>query len=542
MLRPICEETFKGRPPRRPENRGLLDFKRRYIGIFRQEGSADEKNDVPDRKSKKAPKQDALNCLSFFSGAMGLDIGLEQEGINILLACETDNACRRTIVANEPGIGLIGDIRDYTVGEILEYANLRENGQVDIVVGGPPCQAFSTAGKRLGFQDERGNVFLKYIEVIREIQPQYAVIENVRGLFSSALSIDIDDEIIRSYDLDWAKTPGSTLFYIKKKLEAAGYNVTFNLYNSANFGSPQIRERVVITCTKSPNPVPYLRPTHSNEEVFGLERWRTFRDAVAGLDPARCDHIDFSEKRLKYIKMLKPGENWRNLPKELQPEAMGNSYHLGGGKTGFYRRLDWDSPSPTVVTHPAMPATELAHPTENRPLSIQEYKRIQEFPDDWVIEGSLLDKYKQIGNAVPVGLGRAIGRTIAAHRQGVETAAPEGFPYSRYKGTSDHEFETGILSGKRKNIVPVDNRIRLIRNFKTKNHDGCIQIRRIEYGKGNRLCQNIRRDELFPRHGDRPESRLQRKTQFADFPPEKFGHHNSLRLHAEMGGGIPGRI
>lgn len=409
-----------------------------------------KKNDVPDRKSKKAPKQDALNCLSFFSGAMGLDIGLEQEGINILLACETDNACRRTIVANEPGIGLIGDIRDYTAGEILEYANLRENGQVDIVVGGPPCQAFSTAGKRLGFQDERGNVFLKYIEVIREIQPQYAVIENVRGLFSSALSIDIDDEITRSYDINWAKTPGSTLFYIKKKLETAGYNVTFNLYNSANFGSPQIRERVVITCTKSPNPVPYLRPTHSNEEVFGLERWRTFRDAVAGLDPARCDHIDFSEKRLKYIKMLKPGENWRNLPKELQPEAMGNSYHLGGGKTGFYRRLDWDSPSPTVVTHPAMPATELAHPTENRPLSIQEYKRIQEFPDDWVIEGSLLDKYKQIGNAVPVGLGRAIGRTIAAHRQGVETAAPEGFPYSRYKGTSDHEFETGILSGKRK--------------------------------------------------------------------------------------------
>lgn len=140
MLRPICEETFKGRPPRRPENRGLLDYKRRYIGIFRQEGSADEKNDVPDRKSKKAPKQDALNCLSFFSGAMGLDIGLEQEGINILLACETDNACRRTIVANEPGIGLIGDIRDYTVGEILEYANLRETGRSTSSSAGRPAR------------------------------------------------------------------------------------------------------------------------------------------------------------------------------------------------------------------------------------------------------------------------------------------------------------------------------------------------------------------------------------------------------------------
>lgn len=117
-----------------------------------------KKNDVPDRKSKKAPKQDALNCLSFFSGAMGLDIGLEQEGINILLACETDNACRRTIVANEPGIGLIGDIRDYTVGRSWNTPTSGENGR-STSSSAAARQAFSTAGKRLGFQDERAMSF-----------------------------------------------------------------------------------------------------------------------------------------------------------------------------------------------------------------------------------------------------------------------------------------------------------------------------------------------------------------------------------------------
>ena len=106
-----------------------------------------KKNDVPDRKSKKAPKQDALNCLSFFSGAMGLDIGLEQEGINILLACETDNACRRTIVANEPGIGLIGDIRDYTVGRSWNTPTSGKTGRSTSSSAGRPARHSARPGK-----------------------------------------------------------------------------------------------------------------------------------------------------------------------------------------------------------------------------------------------------------------------------------------------------------------------------------------------------------------------------------------------------------
>lgn len=405
-----------------------------------------KKDSIPDRKSKKKVSKSKLNCLSFFSGAMGLDIGLEQAGINVLLACEIDNSSRQTIIANKPDIGLIGDIRDFSYDEILEYSNLNNPDCIDIIVGGPPCQAFSTAGKRMGFQDERGNVFLKYIDLIIHFKPKYAVIENVRGLMSSTLSIEIDDEITNKYKFDWSKISGSTLFYIKKKLEFAGYKISFNLYNSANFGTPQIRERVVIICTKLDKAVPHLEPTHSSEEIFSLKKWRTFKDVTGDLDTKQCDYIGFSEKRLKYIRMLKAGENWRSLPPEIQPIAMGNSYNLGGGKTGFYRRLAWDRPSPTLVTHPAMPATELAHPIEDRPLSVQEYKRIQEFPDNWEIKGALLEQYKQIGNAVPIGLGRAIGNAIISHSKGETVKHHTGFNYSRYKKTTEYEFEQDFLN------------------------------------------------------------------------------------------------
>lgn len=139
--------------------------------------------------------------------------------------------------------------------------------------------------------------------------------------------------------------------------------------------------------------------------------------------------------------MLEPGQNWRNLPLEIQKEAMGKSFYAGGGKTGFYRRLAWNKPSPTLVTHPAMPATDLCHPEEDRPLSLQEYKRIQEFPDDWQLAGRLVDRYRQVGNAVPVSLGWAIGQLIVKQLNQQEIINYPFFPYSRYKNTGDLSWE-----------------------------------------------------------------------------------------------------
>ncbi len=230
--------------------------------------------------------------------------------------------------------------------------------------------------------------------------------------------------------------PGGAITHIIRLLEAGGYGVSFNLYNSANFGTPQVRERVVIIGSRDGQRVPNLTPTHSNDPAFGLPSWRTVRDAIAQLPP-QSDHITFPESRLKYYRLLKEGQYWRHLPADLQKEAMGASYFAGGGKTGFYRRLAWDKPSCTVVTHPAMPATDICHPEEDRPLSVTEYKRIQQFPDHWRFHGSLLDQYKQIGNAVPVGLGEAIGRAIIAHATGESVAPPQDFPFSRYRETDD---------------------------------------------------------------------------------------------------------
>jgi len=399
-----------------------------------------KKSFVQDQKSQKARSKSKLNTLSFFSGAMGLDIGLEKAGLNVMLACEIDDPCRQTIITNVPEIGLIGDLRDYSVSEILAYANLSDPSEVDVIVGGPPCQAFSTAGRRMGFQDDRGNVFLKFIDLILTIKPKYAIIENVRGLLSSKLSIEINDPFFKEEGVDPSTIPGSSLYYIMHLLKTGGYNVKFNLYNSANFGSPQIRERVVIICTLDKNPVPYLTPTHSEDASNGLQAWKTFKQAVQGLDPNAQEFVNFSAKRLEYFKLLSPGENWRDLPKDLQPIAMGNSYLLGGGKTGFYRRLAWDRPAPTLVTHPAMPATDLGHPLEDRPLSTQEYKRVQEFPDSWNFKGSIIDIYKQIGNAVPVSLGYAIGTAIVNHHKRKNGVSLNGTAYSRYKKTSEEEW------------------------------------------------------------------------------------------------------
>ena len=390
----------------------------------------------PDDHLRLTTEIPDIVALSFFSGAMGLDIGMEQGGIKALLACEFDKACRMTIDKNRPNMGLIGDINNYTANEILRYAGVPQGRKVDVIFGGPPCQAFSSAGTRKGFDDSRGNVFLKYIDIVTEILPTYVVIENVRGLLSSAYpysdDIGIDEKSIK----------GGALLHIIKRLREAGYTVTFELYNAANFGAPQIRERVVMIAYHGNDRVPYLTPTHSDSCSYDLPQWRTLEMALLNL-PTDIEHkhVNFPEERLKYYRMLTQGQYWKHLPLDMQKEAMGKSFFLGGGKTGFFRRVSFGKPSPTLVTHPAMPATDLCHPTEDRPLSVQEYKLIQEFPSSWEICGSILDQYKQIGNAVPIALGEAIAKTILAHMNDIKPPNFRGFSYSRYKNTDDVSWE-----------------------------------------------------------------------------------------------------
>lgn len=379
----------------------------------------------------------SYKAVSLFTGAMGLDLGMELSGIEVSTCVESDAICYETIKRNRPHIIVINKrVEEVSSEYILEASGLKKS-DIFVVFGGPPCQAFSTAGNRQSLQDTRGNCVLEFIKKVNEIKPQYFVMENVRGLLSAAISPKTHGDPIHSPE----EEPGSVLRYILRLFEESGYTVSFALFNSANYGVPQIRERVIFFGNRGAERIPLPQPTHTEDGKVTGVKWLTLRDALKGLEKTTHNHVDFSETRKKYYRMLREGQNWRNLPTEVQEEAMGASYHLGGGKTGFYRRLSWSRPAPTLVTRPNMPATDLAHPEELRPLSVEEYRAIQQFPKDWNIAGTIIDQYRQIGNAVPVGMGYAAGKAIVDFHEGrIRTETRNGVAYSRYKGTTDIDF------------------------------------------------------------------------------------------------------
>lgn len=381
------------------------------------------------------PHTQERGFVSFFSGALGLDLGLEQAGLEPLAANEVDRVTCETIAANRPKIRLYPhDIRLISAKSLMKDLGLRK-GELHAIVGGPPCQAFSTAGRRLGLNDDRGNVFLHFIELIKGVRPKYAVFENVRGLLSAPLSHVPHEDRAGRGGLRPEERPGGALLHILRELESSGYRTSFTLYNTANYGVPQIRERLIFFASREGMNVPFIPPTHS-ESGDKLPKWRTVREAISHLDGGSHESARFPESRLRFYRLLKEGQNWRNLPKELQQEAMGKSYFAGGGKTGFYRRLAWDKPAPTLVTSPSMPATDLCHPEELRPLSVEEYRALQTFPHDFQLAGRLADKYRQLGNAVPCTFGLAIGRHLIRVDDNPD-AIPQSTNHSRYAET-DH--------------------------------------------------------------------------------------------------------
>jgi len=209
-------------------------------------------------------------------------------------------------------------------------------------------------------------------------------------------------------------------------LSRAGFGTCVGLYDASLYGAAQRRERVILIASREGLAPPLMPPR--NEPLQGV----TFREATAGL--VRHEHAPLRAAQAKYIAMLGPGQNWRDLPESLQREALGRAFDSSGGRTGFLRRLGWDEPSPTLVTSPTMPATLLAHPSELRPLSVEEYLRLQGFPDEWQVEGTTAQKYRQLGNAVPVPLAACLGRHL------LRPAAPGVAPTSRYRGHSSGGF------------------------------------------------------------------------------------------------------
>ncbi|HDK7157786.1 TPA: DNA cytosine methyltransferase [Clostridium botulinum] len=386
------------------------------------------------------------NVISLFSGAMGLDLGVEKAGFDIKVCVEYDKWAAETIRKNSNVPVIEDDINNISGEQLLQVANLNSD-EVFMIVGGPPCQPFSSAGNQQSLGDFRANTIIRYLNLVEEIQPQYFIMENVRGLLSSKLKAVPEEfseyEVIK--DLN-----GSVMYFLKNEFKKYGYTISFALFNAANYGVPQKRERIIIFGNKGNERIPLPVPTHSeNAELPNTKPWKTIREAFEGLPPVKEeDYSPLRKNSIKYLEMLEEGQNWRNLPDEIAKEAMGNSYFLGGGKTGFYRRLHFDEPSPTLVTSPTMPATLLCHPKELRPLSVKEYARIQQFPDEWEFCGNIAQVYKQIGNAVPVGLGYMAAKNI----MDFHSERNNLIKYSRYKNTTDYEFQSiyNILKKKSK--------------------------------------------------------------------------------------------
>ena len=389
------------------------------------------------------------NVVSLFSGAMGLDIGLEKAGFHTAVCVEMNNLACETIRQNTTIPVIENDISKVTTEEILQTANLNRK-DVFMVVGGPPCQAFSTAGKRLSLQDFRGNVIVNYLRVVEEINPPYFILENVRGILSTPLNgvpLEYEEEYSNMVEM-----PGSVVYFLWNEFNKLGYDVSFGLFNSANYGVPQIRERVIIFGSKKGR-IPLPNPTHSETGMETGKKWISIAQAFEGLEN-QGQFFEIPQRIRKFLVHLKEGENWTDLPNDIKREAMGKSIDLNGGKTGFFRRLSFNRPSPTLLTSPIMNATLLAHPTEMRSLSVPEYARIQQFPENWKMQGKLSDLFKQIGNAVPVGLGYVAGKTILDFHHGNYDPFREKknrIPYSRYLGCSDFEFIRNFKSQLQKN-------------------------------------------------------------------------------------------
>ncbi|MFC3859870.1 DNA cytosine methyltransferase [Deinococcus antarcticus] len=359
------------------------------------------------------PADAAPAHLSLFSGAGGLDLGLEQAGFQTVAAVEIDPWARESLARNARRRGhdlFIGsDITAISAQEFLLQTGFKR-GEVTLVSGGPPCQPFSTAGRRDALNDPRGSLFRDFLRVVEGVQPRFFVMENVRGLLSATLRHrPIAERGGRPNTPEEER--GSAFTVILSEFERIGYTFTYGLLNAADYGTPQTRERVVILGSRDHEPLSLPVPTHSRDGG-DLPRWRTVRDAFADLHDPEPQFQPYSEARLKYLRLVPEGGNWRSLPPELIPQAMGGAYTSGGGKVGFYRRLAWDKPAPTVTTSPAQKATDLCHPELNRPISVREAARLQGFPDDWVFAGTTAQQYRQIGNAVPVPLGEAVGQEL----------------------------------------------------------------------------------------------------------------------------------
>jgi DNA (cytosine-5)-methyltransferase 1 len=383
----VSKETL-----RRWDNSGKLKSVRDPMNNYRSYRKSDlvifEKGKIyfNEQIHDKTTPLKQYTSIELFAGAGGLALGLEQAGINHTLLNEIDKYAVQTLKRNRPNWNI--EHKDISKVDFKSYKN-----KIDLLTGGFPCQAFSYAGKKLGFEDTRGSLFFEFARALKETQAPVFIAENVKGLLSH--------------------DKGKTLKTMLNVLDELGYYVFEpKVLKAIHYKVPQKRERLIIVGIKKEykGKVEYNYP-EPYDKIY------TLKDALKKSELFSCDvpksqGQQYPQRKKEILDLVPPGQYWRSLPIEIQKEYMQKSFYLGGGKTGIARRISWDEPSLTLTCSPAQKQTERCHPDETRPFEVREYARIQTFPDEWIFEGSQAQQYKQIGNAVPVNLAYEIGISV----------------------------------------------------------------------------------------------------------------------------------
>lgn len=382
----------------KPQRHPINNYRVYHVSQLRQFEEANMMlNSLWDEEYSTRPLR-PYNSIELFAGAGGLAVGLEKAGFRELLLNEWDKDACNTLRKNRTNWNVVE-------GDVAKVDFTPYKGKIDFLSGGFPCQAFSYAGKKLGFEDTRGTLFHQFARAIKETQPKVFLGENVRGLL--------------------AHDKGKTLQTITSVLGDLGYDIIPpKVLKAVFYMVPQKRERLFIVGIRKD-----LNVTDAWKWPQPFKRIMTMRDGLKKgiLYDCDCPHSEgqlYPEKKRRVLELVPAGGYWRDLPEDVQRDYMKASYSLPGGKTGMARRLSWDEPSLTLTCAPAQKQTERCHPEETRPLTVREYARIQTFPDEWKFEGSLSSRYKQIGNAVPVNLAFAMGRALVRLLNEIEQTHP----------------------------------------------------------------------------------------------------------------------
>lgn len=326
-----------------------------------------------------------FTVIELFAGAGGLALGIEKAGFETIALNEIDKDASNTLKKNRPQWNVINDdIANISSKDLLSMFNLKE-GELDMLSGGAPCQAFSYAGKRLGLEDARGTLFYHYALFLKKLQPKTFLFENVRGLLTH--------------------DSGRTYKTIIKVFEETGYTIQKQILNAWDYGNAQKRERLITIGIRN-DLVDKIKISFPEKHEYKPVLRDILKDVPDSLG------VQYSDYKRKIFELVPPGGYWRDIPEEIAKEYMKSCWNMGGGRTGILRRLSLDEPSLAVLTSPSQKQTDRCHPLEARPFNIRENARIQSFPDEWQFCGSIGSQYKQIGNAVPVNLAYDVAKEI----------------------------------------------------------------------------------------------------------------------------------